>query len=124
AGEQVRSWKVNFTAQSVNGGPDGSVFVAGDGKIAKFDKAGTPVAEVELPHLAALVKDQDGLRKQAKEQMEQEIQSYEQMAKNFKDQRDRLTKKDTDGTLTANEKAQLRNLDMNIKAYEQFAEQK
>jgi sugar lactone lactonase YvrE len=123
AGEPLRQWKVNFLAQSINSGPDGAVFVAGDGRIAKFDKNGKAVTEIELPQVAALLKDADKLRKQAKEQLEQEVQSYEQMAKQFKDQQDRLKKKDSDETITQNEKAQLRALDQNVKIYEQIAAQ-
>jgi hypothetical protein len=122
-GDPVRKWKVNFLAQSINAGPDGAVFVAGDGRIAKFDKAGQPVTEIELPQVAALLKDSDKLRKQATEQLAQEVESYEQMAKQFKDQQDRLKKKDTDGTLTQNEKAQLRALDQNVRIYDQMAKQ-
>ncbi len=123
SGEQVHQWQVNFLAQSVNGGPDGSVLVAGDGRIAKFEKDGKLISEIELPQVAALLKDSEKLRKQAKEQLEQEIQSYEQMVKQFKDQQDRLKKKDTDGTISQNEKAQMRALDQNVRVYEQIAEQ-
>ncbi|HEX4588721.1 MAG TPA: hypothetical protein VH120_02250 [Gemmataceae bacterium] len=123
AGDLVRQWKVNFLAQSINGGPGGSVLVAGDGRLAKFDKDGKPVSEVELPQVVALLKDSAKLRQKAKEQLEQEIQSYEQMAKQFKDQQERLKKKDADDRLNANEKAQLRALEQNVRVYEQIAEQ-
>jgi hypothetical protein len=123
AGEPVRRWKMNFTGQSINGGPDGSVYAAGDGRIAKFDKDGKPVSEVELPQVAALLKDPDKLRKKAKEQLDQEIESYDQMVKQFQDQKDRIKKKDTDDKLTQNEKAQLRALDQNLEVYQQIAKQ-
>ena len=122
-GTMVRQWKVNFLAQSINSGPAGTVFIAGDGRIAKFTKSGKTIAEVELPQVAALLKDSEKLRKQAKAQLEQEIESYQQMAKQFKDRQDRLKKKDTDGTISQNEKAQLRALEQNIRLYEQIAEQ-
>jgi hypothetical protein len=123
SGEPLNQWKVNFLAQSVNGGSDGSVFVAGDGRIAKYEKDGKLVSEIELPQVAALLKDSDKLHKQAKEQLEQEIQSYGQMVKQFKDQQERLKKKDSDGTISQNEKAQLRALDQNVRIYEQMADQ-
>src|SRR4051794_25952861 len=40
AGKPVLNFKVPFHAQAVNCGPDGTIYVAGDGKIARFDKAG------------------------------------------------------------------------------------
>src|SRR5437762_6894542 len=33
AGQVVRSWKVNFLSQAINCAPDGTVLVAGDGKL-------------------------------------------------------------------------------------------
>lgn len=123
SGEPVRKWKVNFLGQSVNAGPDGSVFVAGDGRIAKFDKTGKAVTEIELPQVAAMLKDSDKLRKQAKEQLEQEIQQYVDIVKQFKDQQETLKKKDTEDKITQNEKAQLRALEQNVRMYEQMADQ-
>jgi hypothetical protein len=72
-GKPVRNWKVDFHATAVNCGPDGTIYVAGDSKLARFDKDGKPVGEVvELPHLAAALKDQDGLKQRAEAQLKRE----------------------------------------------------
>jgi hypothetical protein len=123
AGEPIRKWTINFTGQSINAGPEGSVLVAGDGRLAKFDKSGKAITESELPQITALLKDSDKLRKQAKEQLDQEIEQYAEMAKQFKDQQETLKKKDTDGKISKAEKAQLQNLDQYVKMYSQMAEQ-
>src|SRR6266545_4474898 len=52
-----------------NYGPDGMVFVAGDGRVARFDRDGKPLGGIELPHLAELLKESKALRKQAEEQI-------------------------------------------------------
>src|ERR1700741_4344880 len=56
-GKTLATWKVKFHAHSVNVGLDGTVFVAGDGKVAKFDTDGKQLAVIELPHIADLLKD-------------------------------------------------------------------
>ena len=80
-GKKVASWKVNFHGQSINCGPDGTVYVAGDGRVAKFAKYGKPLTELELPHIAALLKDTDGMRKQAEQQIKQQNESFQQTVK-------------------------------------------
>ncbi|MFO0822895.1 MAG: hypothetical protein U0792_07215 [Gemmataceae bacterium] len=77
-GKPVKNWKLDFHATAVNCGPDGTIFAAGDSKLARFDKDGKQVGEiVELPHLAAVLKDQEGLKKKAEAQLKRE---KEQMA--------------------------------------------
>src|SRR5262249_26780922 len=38
SGKTIDTWKVKFHANSINIGPDGTVYVAGDGRVAKFDQ--------------------------------------------------------------------------------------
>lgn len=76
-GKPVKNWTVDFHGQSINCGPDGTIYVAGDGKVAKFDKDGTPVGgAVTLPHVASLLKDTEGMRKKAEDQLKREKESY------------------------------------------------
>ena len=117
-GKPVESWKVPFHAQSLNVGPDGTVFVAGDGKVARFDKAGKELGQVELPHIAELLKDQAGMRKQAEQQIKVQKESFERAKKQFTEQKERLEKKKPE-ELTAAEKKQLEQFKMILKSYEQ-----
>ncbi|MBA4187398.1 MAG: hypothetical protein C0467_05195 [Planctomycetaceae bacterium] len=88
-GKPVKNWKVAFHATAVNSGPDGTIYVAGDSKLARFDKDGKLVGEVvELPHLAAALKDQDGLKKKAEAQLKQE---KDQMAAVYANARKQIT---------------------------------
>lgn len=89
-GKPVATWKVNFHAHSINTAPDGTVYVAGDAKVARFDRDGKPVGEpVELPHVADLLKDQVALRKKAdvahKSEQERMAKSTAEAKKQFAD---------------------------------------
>lgn len=115
-GEKLRTYKVGFAGQAINASSDGHIFVAGSGKIAELASTGSLLSEMELPHLAELVKDKAALRKKAEEQLKSEREMYQQMVDQFKKQKEELEKKDKD-QLTANEKAQLRSIEATLKAY-------
>ena len=56
-GEPITHWSVDFVGQSINAGPDGTIYVAGDAKIAKYGPDGKLIKELELPHIAELLKN-------------------------------------------------------------------
>jgi hypothetical protein len=121
-GNSVRRWKVKFLAQSVNAAPDGSILVAGDGRIARFDKNGRQLALAEVPHLALILKDSKKLRESAAEQLKAEIQSFDEAMKSFKEQKAELEKKDAKER-SAQEKSQIQMLEMQVKQFEQMTDQ-
>lgn len=121
-GEKLKTWKVGFAAQAINAGPDGHVFVAGSGKLAELSAEGSPLAEVELPHLAAVLGDKEALKKRAEEQLQSEKDMYKQVVEQYQKQKDELAKKDKE-KLTAAEKAQLRNAETILKSYQQMLKQ-
>jgi hypothetical protein len=122
-GQPLAKWAIPFVAQSINSGPGGAVFVAGDGRIARLGKDGSIAAEVALPHLEKILADTESLRKQAEEQLKEQIKSFEDMIKSMTEQKQALEKKSKDDpdSLTKAEKNQLRALEMNLKSYEQAA---
>jgi hypothetical protein len=119
-GSPVKHWKVNFHAHSINSGPDGSIYVAGDGRVAKFTRDGEPVKELELPFIADLLKDKEGMRKAAEEQQAQQKKTYaqivEQYEKRIKDITDVPEEK-----RTKLQKSQLTQYESLVKTYKKMA---
>lgn len=119
-GTKLRGWKVPFVGQAVNVGPDGCVYVGGEGRIAKFDAEGKELANVDLPHVGKVLSDKDALLEKAKETLAENIQSYEAEVKENQDAIDALTKKLDAGELTTAEKTQLTQRRALVKSYQQM----
>jgi len=51
-GSLVATWKVDFTPRALAAGKDGTVFVGGDGRLAKLDAGGKVLLAVDAPNLA------------------------------------------------------------------------
>ena len=121
AGKPAGTWKVSFQADAMNVGPDGTVFVAGAGRVARFDKNGGPLgAPVELPHIAELLKDRDGLRERAearlKRNREENAERVAAAKKNLAERRAKIeAKKPEDRSKT--ELRQLEQFDAILKSY-------
>ena len=94
-GKETGVWKVDFHANAVNAGPDGTVYVAGDGKLAKFNKDGKMVGDVtELPFIAEMLKDKDKLKEKAEKQIKAQKDSFANMVKQYKDRVTKLEEKE------------------------------
>ncbi|HND51581.1 MAG TPA: hypothetical protein PLV92_04260 [Pirellulaceae bacterium] len=117
AGKPDGVWNVDFHGQSINAGPDGSVFIAGDGKLAKFSKDGKLLKQIEMPHIREILKDKDGLRKGAEAQIAQQRESRKQFLEQYRSQLERLTKKPEEER-SKSEKAQIKNYEAVIKSFE------
>jgi hypothetical protein len=85
-GKELKKWKVQIPGQAVGAGPDGSIFVGGNGKIVKYDADGKVLKEADLPHVAEMIADKDGLKQRAKEQIESQKESIEQAKKSYAQQ--------------------------------------
>lgn len=123
-GKELRRWNVDFAGQAITGGPEGSVIVAGDGNIGRFDGAGQLLLQADVPHLAAILADKNVLQKQAEEQIETQKKSTEQMkkayaaqAKFLKTRIEKLEAIDSDA-MTAADSRKLKRLQQQLKAYE------
>ncbi len=93
-GKAVDSWKVPFHAHSLNVGNDGTVYVAGDGKIARFDKTGKAIGTtLEIPHIAELFKDKDAMKKKAEESLKQQKEQFLKAIQDAKKQLEERIKK-------------------------------
>jgi hypothetical protein len=73
AGKELKKIALDFNATAINVGPDGTIYAAGDSKIAAFDKDGKPVGTVaELPHLTEITKNASALKEKAEKQLKRE----------------------------------------------------
>lgn len=94
-GKTVGVWAVDFHANAVNAGPDGTVYVAGDGKLARFDKAGKSLGKpVELPFILDMLKDKAKLKAMAEKQVTTQKASFEKMTAQYKDRVAKLVAKE------------------------------
>ena len=114
-GKPIKQWVLPFKGQAVGAGPDGTIYVAGDGRVARYAGDGKLLSEAEVPHLAAVLKDKESLRKAAEAQRESEQASYKNMIKVYEDNIKRL--EDKGDALTDLEKRQLIAFRSNIKMY-------
>lgn len=123
-GNKLSAVTVDFHANSVNAGPDGTIYVAGDGKLARFDQDGKMVGEVvELPFIKELIKDEKGMKERAAKQIEAEKKSREVSVKAFKERLEALEKKekvakDKGESLSKTDAAQLEQYRLIVKSLE------
>jgi hypothetical protein len=120
-GKFLKNWKVDFHVQSINCGPDGTIYATGDGKLARFDKEGKEIAAAAgLPHIAALLKDTEGLRKKAEIQLKQEQETYGQAITDAKKQFTEKVKELEAKKPDERTKTEIRQLDQFKKLIEQY----
>lgn len=106
-GEEQAVWTVPFHATSINVGPDGTTFVGGAGRVARFDKKGEPIGEpVELPMIKEALKDTGELKAAAEAQVKRQRDAFANSQKQILEQIKKLESKDED-ELTRTEEAQL-----------------
>ena len=73
-GKKIRAWDVAINPEAVNVAPDGTVLVAGDGKMFRYSISGKKMQEMPAPHFKHLKGSAEVIRKQV-------IDSYKNRAK-------------------------------------------
>lgn len=117
-GKTLATWKVKFHAHSVNVGPDGKVFVAGDGKVARFDSEGKQLAEIELPHIADLLKGDGEMKQRAEQQVKQQKETFQKIVEQTKERKAKLEAKKAEDR-TDLEKKQIEQFERILQSYKQ-----
>jgi hypothetical protein len=116
-GDTKSIWKVAFHATAVNEGPDGTVYVAGDGKLARFDKAGKPIGEViELPYVTDAIKNPGKLKEKAEAQVKMQKDSFLKSVQQYKDRIAKLKEK-PEAERTKTDLAMLKSADQILASY-------
>jgi hypothetical protein len=127
-GKELRQWTVDFAVSAIAAAPNGNIFVAGNGKIAKFDSEGKVLAEADAPHIAKLLKDSAKLKEEAEAQLEAEKEQYEEQVKQITEvvesqkkqlaeQKEKFDAKPEEER-TAADKRKIRTLELSIKNQE------
>ena len=128
-GSEVAAWQVEFTAQSLAAGPQGTLLVGGDGRIAKFGADGELLATLELPHLQALVADKDALRQRAEAQRKQQEESLADIESQLSEQRSELEEglaelqKKDEADLTAADRRRIARFEQQLEQLAAMSEQ-
>lgn len=117
AGKKVNDFKVAFHAHSLNTSSDGTIYVAGDGKVARFDKTGKTLGVIELPHLKALGEDKAKLRAEAQKEIDDQKKAMEENVKRIVDMKKKLEDV-AEEKRTALQKRQLTQYETIIKSFE------
>ena len=127
AGESSAVWQVDFAAQSIAAGSDGTVLVGGDGRLVKFDANGTQLASIELPYLKEAIADTEKLRERAAALQEQYKESRAEATAQLEAQKTEIAEKlaelkakdETD--LTAAEKRRIKRFEQQLSQFDDFA---
>lgn len=124
-GKETDKLTVDFHATAVNAAPDGTIFVAGDGKLAKFDKKGKAIGgAVELPFIAEALKDKDKMKAKAEKQVKDQKESFQKIVQQYKDRLAKLEEKEKAAKekgeeLTKAEATQLKQSKQILESYKQ-----
>jgi hypothetical protein len=126
-GKFLESIEVAVSPEAINVAPDGSILVAGGGRLLRLSSDGAELASVEAPHAASMRENIDEIRKQVIEEQKQQASSAPQMLEAY-DQAIKTVKEQLAALEDAEENASQREtfqstLDAYQQAREQVAEQ-
>ncbi len=122
-GKLVHKFPVDFSGHSVNVGPDGNIYVGGNGVVAKYDAQGKQLIRTDAPNMAAGGTDEEALRMRAKETLTEMTSAYVDALANLEKQKKEMEGK-TDEELTEEQREIKLNLEPLIQAYQQMIEQR
>ncbi len=116
-GKYLRSWAVAVKPEAVHAAANGSVYVAGDGKLLKYDDQGKLLLEADAPHAAAIKSNASELREQVIAQAKARAEMYSRQGEIYQQQIDRY-QKEIDGLNSKGEDALTEADKQRIAAYE------
>jgi hypothetical protein len=122
-GKFVETIEVAVSPEAINVAPDGSILVAGGGRLLRLSADGAELANVEAPHAASMRENIDEIRKQVIEEQKQQassapqmLEAYDQAIKTLKDQLAELEETDENAS-------QRETYESTLDAYQQAREQ-
>lgn len=119
-GTLAATWDVPLTVQSINVAPDGTVFIAGGGQIARLDADGRVVKQAATPQMG---EDAAAYRAKVREQLVESLKSraqlYDRIIEQVRTQVTALQEKPEEER-TATEKLRLKNAERQLASYEEM----
>ncbi len=85
-GEPIETWKLSVMPEAIAAAPDGTVVVAGEGRLLRLDEHGNPLTDVGAPHVAGGF-DRDKLRASVINQHKASRISFAASIKSFQEMR-------------------------------------
>jgi hypothetical protein len=85
-GKFVRAFEVSVKPESINNGKNGTILVAGNGKLFQFSDKGAVLQEAESPHVAAIRANADQIRVQVETQIKSRGKIYERQIELYEKQ--------------------------------------
>ncbi len=105
-GEVLRSIELSFKPTAINQAPDGSVFVAGDGKVAHLSAIGELLSTADSPHIGDMETFKQRVEEGAKKQVDEMTQMFRDQVNNIDERIHKLNEK-PEADLTEREKKRL-----------------
>ena len=118
-GKLLKQWSLDFTPQAVGLGPNDTLYLAGNGVLARFDMSGKQLARAESPQVVAARKDPKGLEKRARAMLDDQRNQFKSIIENLKSEKEELAKKD-EKSLTDEEKSTKATIDQQIQVYKEM----
>lgn len=119
-GKLTRESGLEYPPTAVAAMPDGSVIVAGSGKLSRISAEGQVLVTIDSPHVGDLESLADRLKDEAKEQMKAATKRYTDMVGGVKERLAAIEAIPED-ELTARDKAMLKSLPRQMEMYEENA---
>jgi hypothetical protein len=120
-GKTLNSVVLDFKPKAVNAASDGSVYVVGEGTIARFDREGKKVAQEQSPHITDVVASPEKFKTYVLERHAEEVASLTEQAKQYEDALKELEEKPAD-MLSRQELRDIANAKGMAAAYTQMAQ--
>jgi phage host-nuclease inhibitor protein Gam len=113
---------LTFKPTAINQAPDGSLFIAGDGKVARVSEDGKVLSTSDSPHIGDLETFKQRVEEGAKKQVAEMTQSFKDQVVNIEKRIEKLKEK-PEAELTDKDKKRLVTYEQQKGLYEAQAKQ-
>lgn len=120
-GKVQNSVTLDFKPKAVNAAKDGSVFVVGQGNVARFDGTGKRIAQAQSPHITEALASREKFETSVMERHDEEVAGLEEQVKQNEEALKELAEKPKD-QLSKLEQREMLNAKAMVQAYGQMVQ--